>query len=161
MDDAQLRAVVRDEIRAAFRVLERLAGEETASEPLLEALVDISRELAEDLSWGSDPVPLPGKLVRDGIPKIIRDSGKSPIFHKCDSAEFRQRLLIKLSEEIAELKAADDKAAVIEELADVLEVLRALAYEHIVSWTDVERTAKEKHRLAGGFSQHYVWLGNN
>jgi len=65
-----------------------------------------------------------GKLVRDKIPEIIRAKGEVPSTRVADSAEYRELLLAKLSEEVQEFLASDGDP---EELADVLEVVMALA----------------------------------
>src|SRR5258708_36501265 len=65
-----------------------------------------------------------GKLVRDRIPEIIRAEGLEPVIYTADAEEYGSRLRDKLQEEVAELIASDNDA---EELADVLEVLYALA----------------------------------
>jgi predicted house-cleaning noncanonical NTP pyrophosphatase (MazG superfamily) len=66
------------------------------------------------------------KLVRDKIPQIIRSNGLQPITYVADADEFAARLRDKLAEEVDEFIASDDDP---EELADILEVLYALA-EH-------------------------------
>jgi predicted house-cleaning noncanonical NTP pyrophosphatase (MazG superfamily) len=65
-----------------------------------------------------------GKLVRDKIPQIIRSRGLEPVIHTADTEEYAVRLRDKLREEAAEFVASDDDP---EELADILEVLYALA----------------------------------
>lgn len=67
-----------------------------------------------------------GKLVRDRIPEIIEAEGRRPVVEVLDAARYREALLTKLGEETAELAAADGQG-VLDELADVYEVLRALA----------------------------------
>jgi predicted house-cleaning noncanonical NTP pyrophosphatase (MazG superfamily) len=100
-----------------------------------------------------------GKLVRDGIPRIIREGGGEPLTHVADPVEYRLRLRDKLGEEVAEFLAADEATAV-EELADVLEVVRALAADLGVTpeRLDAVRAAKAKER--GGFGGRIVWAGN-
>jgi len=71
-----------------------------------------------------------GKLVRDKIPDMIRASGRTPHVRTLSTAEYQTALLDKLREEVAELIAAATRDAVIEEAADVLEVLPAIAAEH-------------------------------
>ena len=69
------------------------------------------------------------KLVRDQIPDIIAAAGSRPSTRVLDHASYRGALRSKLLEEAREAEAAtDDQLA--SELADVLEVLRALATAH-------------------------------
>lgn len=62
------------------------------------------------------------KLVRDGIPDIIRAGGETPVTHIATPGEYRRALRAKLREEMAEYFESGD----IDELADILEVVYAL-----------------------------------
>jgi predicted house-cleaning noncanonical NTP pyrophosphatase (MazG superfamily) len=61
-------------------------------------------------------------------------------------------LLAKLREETAELAAARGED-VVEELADVLEVVRSLSAVLGIAWSDVLATAKRKAEERGGFDR--------
>ncbi|MFI7694191.1 hypothetical protein ACIBQ6_34370 [Nonomuraea sp. NPDC049655] len=91
-----------------------------------------------------------GKLVRDNIPEIIRQNGGEPVITSLDEAGYRKALLVKLFEEATELKEAPS-AKVAEEIADVYEVLRALAAVHGHDWTAIEKVAAAKREERGGF----------
>lgn len=67
------------------------------------------------------------KLIRDNIPKIIRAAGAKPTVRKLAEAEFEEALLAKLGEETAEVQATVTSHDRLKELADVLEVVKALA----------------------------------
>ena len=69
------------------------------------------------------PMTVYNKLVRDKIPALIRAQGETPVFHTLDDQEYLRRLEEKLDEEVAEFHR--DRNA--EELADILEVVFALA----------------------------------
>jgi predicted house-cleaning noncanonical NTP pyrophosphatase (MazG superfamily) len=101
-----------------------------------------------------------GKLVRDRIPDIIRERGGSPIVREAGPAEYRGLLHAKLLEETREVLAADDGSAA-EELADVLEVVAALADELGFDLDHVHKLREQKARQRGGFARRYVWEGNN
>lgn len=62
------------------------------------------------------------KLVRDDIPKVIRDSGETPVVHEADDDEFDRRLREKLVEEAEEF--AED--GTVDELGDVFAVVDAI-----------------------------------
>lgn len=97
-----------------------------------------------------------GKLVRDGIPDIIRATGGQPVVRVADDDEYRALLRDKLLEEVDEFLASGEP----EELADVLEVLLALAAEHGLTDGALEDLRRDKHRDRGGFDARTVWLGN-
>ena len=66
------------------------------------------------------------KLVRDRIPEILAGRGLVQEFRVADPSEMLGLLRAKLAEEAAEFLAATDARARIDELADLLEVIRAL-----------------------------------
>ena len=92
------------------------------------------------------------KLVRDQIPRIIEADGGRPITHVLDQASYQEALRHKLIEEAEEAQAAPDRH-LRSELADVLEVLQALAAAHGMSWEDVVAEAARKRDERGGFDQ--------
>ena len=92
------------------------------------------------------------KLVRDRIPQIIRDSGKSCQTRILDEEEYVKLLEKKLSEELSEY--LEDKNR--EELADLLEVMMALAEAKGWGWEEIERLRREKKENRGGFSQRIL-----
>ncbi len=100
-----------------------------------------------------------GKLVRDRIPQIIRDAGAEPMTYTADLLEYRRRLREKLGEEVSEFLTAEDAEAA-EELADVLEVVRALAADLGVGPAQLEKIRQAKHDDRGGFTDRTVWTGN-
>lgn len=97
------------------------------------------------------------KLVRDRIPEIIEASGRAPRVRYLDEPAFLRALYAKLNEEVRELRSARSVADVIEEAADVIEVLRALVSVFGTDLSEVIRVADEKKRARGGFEGR-VWL---
>ena len=92
------------------------------------------------------------KLVRDQIPEIIAAAGRQPVTRVLDQAGYQAALRTKLLEEAREAEeAADGQLA--SELADVLEVLQALAAAYDMSWEDVVSEAGRKRAERGGFDQ--------
>ncbi|MFJ2034129.1 hypothetical protein [Streptosporangium sp. NPDC087985] len=98
-----------------------------------------------------------GKLVRDRIPDIIREHGGDPVVTVLGDADYRRALLEKLFEESTELSEAP-AAEVAEEIADVLEVLRAVAQVHGHEWRDIEKIAEVKRAERGAFLER-IYLG--
>ena len=89
------------------------------------------------------------KLVRDRIPEIIEAQGKTCLCETLDDAEYHRMLDEKLNEELAEYQA--DKS--LEELADLLEVIRAVAAARGSSIDEIERIRAEMAAKRGGFEK--------
>jgi len=89
------------------------------------------------------------KLVRDKIPEIIVSSGKIPATRVLSTDEYHTSLLDKLQEEVDEF--IHDKNG--EELADISEVLHALAASIGITPQEVEDIRKHKAEERGSFSQ--------
>jgi predicted house-cleaning noncanonical NTP pyrophosphatase (MazG superfamily) len=98
-----------------------------------------------------------GKLVRDKIPQIIRSKGLQPIIYVADADEYVARLRDKLLEEVDEFIASDDDP---DELADILEVLYALAEHAGTSREQLERLRAAKAAERGAFTGRIIWCGN-
>jgi predicted house-cleaning noncanonical NTP pyrophosphatase (MazG superfamily) len=90
------------------------------------------------------------KLVRDRIPEIIKEKGKSCKFRIADTKEYRQKLMEKLQEETSEFL----ETPCVEELADIHEVLDALLVEY--EWTDFKATAQFKKITRGAFRDKII-----
>lgn len=89
------------------------------------------------------------KLVRDGIPDIIRRNGETPQTRILSQEEYLAALDTKLQEEVAEYLEANDLA----EIADILEVLRAIAVARGADFEQIEAIRLEKLEKRGGFAQ--------
>jgi predicted house-cleaning noncanonical NTP pyrophosphatase (MazG superfamily) len=89
------------------------------------------------------------KLVRDKIPEIIEKRGDRPVTRTLGTDAYRQELRRKLQEEVAEFCESGE----VEELADILEVVVALAAVEEVSQFQLEEMRKRKRRERGGFDQ--------
>jgi predicted house-cleaning noncanonical NTP pyrophosphatase (MazG superfamily) len=100
-----------------------------------------------------------GKLVRDRIPEIIREQGETPITSKVTGLAYRAALIDKLGEEVAEFVVASGRREIMEELADIKEVVDALAdtYDGVAS---LEQIRLIKRRDRGGFREGIIWEGN-
>ncbi len=92
------------------------------------------------------------KLVRDLIPEIILRKGDKVTSHIADDLEYREALFKKIAEEVAECAAKPSA----EEMADILEVLRALANYYGINWETVEDTRLQKAKERGGFTKRII-----
>lgn len=93
------------------------------------------------------------KLIRDGLPQMMRDQGLAVFERQLDEAEFLAALKEKLVEEAAEARDTTCPAELAAELADVLEVMGALAEASGFSLQEVETQRLAKRAARGGFDQ--------
>lgn len=98
-------------------------------------------------------MPVYNKLVRDLIPQVIQGSGKECRTRILDEEEYKQELIIKLKEESEEYFTAQNSKESLEELADMLEVIRALSAVHGSSWEELDALRKKKAEARGGFEE--------
>ena len=84
------------------------------------------------------------KLVRDKIPEIIEKSGEKAIIKILEDNEYRSSLFEKAKEELWEVETAESIDETKAELADLLEVVRALSEYN-----------------GGGFSERIFLIGVN
>ena len=94
------------------------------------------------------------KLVRDNIPDIIRKQGKNPCIRILEAEAYTHALEQKLDEETAEFH----KEKNLEELADILEVVYALAEDLGSSKAELHRVYEQKHEARGGFEKKYLLI---
>lgn len=92
------------------------------------------------------------KLVRDKIPEIIKATGKTCTCSVLSEQEYLSLLDAKLNEEVAEYQESGS----LEELADILEVIRAIAAARGSSFDEVETIRNAKREKRGGFEQRIL-----
>ena len=89
------------------------------------------------------------KLVRDRIPEIIESSGRTCVTEILSDEDYLKMLDAKLDEELAEYHADQN----IEELADIMEVIRACAVARGYTLEQLEQVRAEKVAERGGFTK--------
>ena len=89
------------------------------------------------------------KLVRDRIPEIIETDGNICVTEVLPDDRYLQMLDAKLDEELAEYQESKS----LEELADLLEVMRAVVKARGWTWEQLEQVRQEKAAKRGGFEQ--------
>lgn len=94
------------------------------------------------------------KLVRDIIPAFLEKKGLKVKSYICDDKEYYQRLRDKLQEEVQEF--LEDET--VEELADIVEVIHALAKYKKTSLEQLEKIRAKKAKGRGGFYERVVLL---
>ena len=92
------------------------------------------------------------KLVRDRIPEIIEASGKKCSTSILSEKEYLRLVDRKIDEELAEYHKDQN----IEELADLLEVIRAAAVARGYTLEDLEHVRAEKAAKRGGFDRRIL-----
>lgn len=103
-------------------------------------------------------MPIYNKLVRDKIPSIIEQAGKSYTSRVLNDAEYIQALKVKSQEELKEYLEATDNEHALEELADLMEIIKALASYHGSNLEEVERIREKKAEKRGGFAEKIFLL---
>jgi len=97
------------------------------------------------------------KLVRDKIPElIIKNDHKVPINRELDINEYRDELLKKLKEEANEVLEAEAGEHRLEELADLLELIKAIALIDSATLEDIEQIRAKKAEERGGFEKRIL-----
>jgi predicted house-cleaning noncanonical NTP pyrophosphatase (MazG superfamily) len=99
------------------------------------------------------------KLIRDLVPQRAAERGAHLTTRVADPDEMPALFRAKLAEEIGELYDAGTEAACREELADVLEVLYAIADLHGITPVELETERQAKADRCGGFARRLVWDG--
>lgn len=89
------------------------------------------------------------KLVRDRIPEIIEADGKTCVTEILPDEQYLEMLDTKLNEELAEYQESKS----LEELADLLEVIRAVVVARGWTWGRLEQIRQEKAAKRGGFEK--------
>ena len=98
-------------------------------------------------------MPIYNKLVRDNIPNILEAEGKGYVGHTAgDKEEFFDKLKDKLQEEVTEFLEAPSA----EEIADIQEVLDALAFSVGSNAAEVATIKEEKANTRGRFYTGYI-----
>jgi predicted house-cleaning noncanonical NTP pyrophosphatase (MazG superfamily) len=104
-----------------------------------------------NLRGGNKMERIYNKLVRDNIPSIIKGNGATPITRILNEEEYKKELEKKLYEEYNEVLEASGEDRV-EELADMIEVIKYLAKLEGKELGDVIKTADEKSTKRGTFN---------
>ncbi len=92
------------------------------------------------------------KLIRDKIPERIQKDGQIPSTHTANQEEYAFRLKEKLQEEVMEYLESENP----EELADIVEVIHALAETQNLSAEDLEKIRQKKAQEKGIFKKKII-----
>lgn len=89
------------------------------------------------------------KLVRDKIPDIIKSKGEKCKFEVLNDEDYKDFLDKKLNEEVAEYQSSKS----LTELADIIEVIYAIAKTRGFTPEQMEELRILKEKSKGGFSK--------
>ncbi|HAH04517.1 MAG: hypothetical protein UV78_C0028G0011 [Parcubacteria group bacterium GW2011_GWA2_43_17] len=92
------------------------------------------------------------KLVRDNIPEIIKKKGGRPLTHCAGDREYWIMLKEKLAEEVKEFV----NHPVMEELADIQEVLEAISHYKKFDLKKLSKIKKAKAKSNGRFTKKII-----
>ncbi len=101
------------------------------------------------------------KLVRDRIPELMQQQGREGAVEHIDGTTLEVQLRHKLIEEAREVSEATDLSELVEELADVQEVIIALARHRKISISDIEVRRQKKLSDKGGFERGHLYTYDN
>ena len=98
------------------------------------------------------------KLIRDKIPEVIAQKGGKYKTRALLKKEFEKELKKKLVEESRELSEAPE-GELVNELSDVLEIVKSIALHHKINFKDVEKYQLKKRKERGGFTKRLflIW----
>jgi len=97
-----------------------------------------------------------GKLVRDKIPNKIQSGGEIAIINKLSDNDLIEQLKIKLIEEAFEVLDAENTDDLIQELADVLEVVDSIIEKQKINKESVNTAKVRKKEKVGGFEDGII-----
>lgn len=98
------------------------------------------------------------KIVRDHIPENIEYKGESVVQKKVKGDLLTASLKAKLVEEALEVFDATSTTEIIEEIADVMEVLDSLIKSLDISYEEIKKVKELKYKEKGGFEKGIVLL---
>ena len=91
------------------------------------------------------------KIVRDNVVRNIRESGENVKSAVLKDADAVRGLASKMLEELEELILAETHNERLNELSDVLEIVRGIARQYKIDWVDLIDCADKKRQRNGGF----------
>ena len=98
------------------------------------------------------------KLIRDRVVQSIEKDGRIAITRKLDDKEYTDELRKKLLEEVKELLNAHGDA-IVEEMADVYEVLEHLLAVYQIEEEDLLIVKAKKAQIKGKFKKRLFLIG--
>jgi predicted house-cleaning noncanonical NTP pyrophosphatase (MazG superfamily) len=98
-------------------------------------------------------MPTYNKLVRDKIPEVIYNTGKTCRVRTLSDEDYLIELQKKCKEELEEYLSSSNNEEAVEELADLLELIHTLASVHGLDPEKLEEIRLNKAYERGGFQE--------
>lgn len=98
------------------------------------------------------------KLVRDKIPEIIGCNKEEAIYRYLSDSEFKKYLKLKLSEELNEVLNSKNDDETLEEVADLLEVIKFYLKVHNYTLEDALNMCEAKNEKRGSFNKKILLI---
>jgi len=119
-----------------------------------ESQEEIQQTLPKTLSQPRSKIKIEHrKLVRDRIPEIIRSAGNDCEVTTLSETEYKTALQQKLLEEVQEVISARNSSQLIQELADLYEVLETILATSDINPETLKQVQKQKREERGGFEK--------
>ncbi|MDX1700223.1 MAG: nucleoside triphosphate pyrophosphohydrolase [Melioribacteraceae bacterium] len=103
-------------------------------------------------------MPIYNKLVRDGIPAIIEAGNKKYTMNILENPQYEVEIKRKLDEELQDYQQASSNEEAIEELADLLELIKTVLPLHDSNMEKLENVRLAKREKRGGFDKGYYLI---
>lgn len=101
------------------------------------------------------------KLVRDKIPEMLAKNGGEPETEILTNKKYIDCLYKKLKEECEETVNSYSKENLMEELADLLEVMIAISKANNIDFSEIEKIRLAKKEKRGGFDSKIFLKSSN
>jgi predicted house-cleaning noncanonical NTP pyrophosphatase (MazG superfamily) len=108
--------------------------------------------MASQKPSAQDPYP---KLVRDKIPKKIRQQGDTPVLSRLTGKKLLREIKKKLTREAFEAQASLNKKAFVEELGDIQTLIERALKELKISKPEFKKLMRAKNKEKGAFDKGF------
>ncbi|MAG11795.1 MAG: hypothetical protein CMI52_03230 [Parcubacteria group bacterium] len=98
------------------------------------------------------------KLIRDKIPQILIQKNIQAAVRTLTDEEFVNYVKKKVVEEAKEVQQAESPKEILQECADLTEVLECLMNTHNLSWNDIAQARSEKNSIRGAFTKKLLLI---
>ncbi|MEJ7677653.1 MAG: nucleoside triphosphate pyrophosphohydrolase [Segetibacter sp.] len=97
------------------------------------------------------------KLVRDKIPAKISSHGEASVISKIPQNLLIELLKAKVVEEALELQNATDQKNLLEELADIIEIIRSISNVIKIPFLEIEKLAEKNEKKEGDLKKAFIY----